>query len=134
MKKSLLTIIILLITFTPSFAAEESFMKTDENKDGKISQQEYKAAASRSFDQLDKNKDGILSKKEIAAHDKIDAEKFINVINPGKEGKIVKKMYMQAAEEQFKTMDKNQDGYINMKEWSIFRSKPKQPMLVIFTF
>ena len=134
MKRTFLTIIILLITFSLSFAAEKSFLKVDENKDGKISRQEYTSSASRSFDKLDENKDGTLSREEIAAHDQINTEKFINAINPGKEGKIVKKNYMQAAEQQFKTMDKNQDDYIDMKEWSFFRSKPKQPMLVIFTF
>jgi len=134
MKRTLLTMMMVLITFSLSFAAEHSFLKTDENKDGKISKQEYTAAASRTFDKLDENKDGILSREEIGAHDRIDAEKFIHAVNPGKEGKIVKKMYMQAAERQFKTIDKNQDDYIDMKEWSLFRSKPKQPMLVIFTF
>lgn len=117
-----------------AFAANEDFTALDKNKDGKISEQEYMDAAAETFDKLDKNHDGILTREEIQSNSKIDAEKFIKMINPNGEGKIVKKMYLQAAKKQFKSWDKNQDGLIDVKEWKIAKLSQKQPGLVIFTF
>lgn len=134
MKKIITVFAVMLVSASLAFAADDTFSKLDKSKDGKISSQEYKDAAARTFDKLDKNSDGILSREEIMSNKKIDGEKMIKTIDPGSEEKIVKKMYLQAAEKEFKSLDKNKDGYIDIKEWKISRPTRNQPMLVIFTF
>jgi Ca2+-binding EF-hand superfamily protein len=134
MKKILLVVTIILVSASMVLAQDDAYLKLDKNKDSKISKKEYMDTAAEKFEKLDKNQDGILTSEEITSGSNVDAQKLIKEIDSNGEGKITKKMYLQAAEKQFISMDKNKDDYIEIKEWKIVRSLKNPPALVIFTF
>ena len=101
-----------------SSAYDNDFKKMDENNDGKISKKEYIDTVIKNFNKIDKNKDGFLTKDELQAVGKIDAEKFLKEEDLNKDGKISKEEFIKAAEKRFKILDKNNDGFIDQKEWS----------------
>lgn len=134
MKKIILVSVIMLFSAAMVFAGDDAFQKVDKNKDGKISKQEFMDQAARNFDKVDNNSDGALGREEIKSGSNVDAQKLMDEVECVREEKIVKAKYLQAAERQFKSMDKNQDGYIDIKEWTVVRSMNNPPALVLFTF
>lgn len=134
MKKAILVMAMIVLGAVLVYAVEDIFMKLDNNKDGKISKQEYLDAVSGKFDKMDVNHDQVLTKEEIQAGGKADAEKIIKAVKPNREGKITKDMFMKAAEKQFKSIDENQSGYIEINEWKKAGSLKNPPALILFTF
>lgn len=80
MKKSILTIGILILSFTTATAQENNqeqqrrkgpptikqlFKDLDTNEDGKLSLKEVKGPLKKDFKKIDLNEDGFLSKEEI---------------------------------------------------------------------
>ena len=47
--------------------AERRFQTFDENKDGKVTLEEYQAVLKKEFDRLDSDGDGVLTAREMAA-------------------------------------------------------------------
>ncbi len=142
MKKILMSLLIMFFCTAISFAADSDFKKIDKNNDGKVSKKEYNGAAAKTFNNLDKNKDGSLIKDELQATDKVAIEKFMQEADTNKDGKISKEEFAQAAEKRFKFLDKDNDGYIDQKEWNDIKdginpknlkSTPVSP-LMIFSF
>lgn len=101
-----------------SSAYDNDFKKMDENNDGKISKKEYIDTVINNFKNIDKNKDGFLTKDELKAVGKIDAAKVVKEMDINKDGKVSKGEFIKTAEKRFKLLDKNNDGFINHKEWS----------------
>ena len=118
MKRILPAILLVLFCTVISSAYDSNFKKMDENNDGKISKKEYIDAVIKNFNKIDKNKDGFLTKDELKAVGKIDAGKFLKEEDLNKDGKISKEEFIKAAEKRFKLLDKNNDGFIDHKEWS----------------
>jgi Ca2+-binding EF-hand superfamily protein len=118
MKKIFAALMIILFAAVWSFAADDLFSKIDANKDGKISKQEYMDATAATFRKLDKNKDGFLTKDELKVLDKIDAQRFLKEVDINKDGKISQDEFNKAAEKRFKFLDKNNDDFIDRKEWN----------------
>jgi Ca2+-binding EF-hand superfamily protein len=142
MKKVLMSLLIVFACTTISFAAESDFKKTDKNNDGRISKKEYTDAVDHTFNNLDKNKDGYLTRNELHAADKTAVEKFMKEADINKDGKISKEEFAAAAGKRFKFLDKNNDGFIDQKEWNDIKeginpknskTAPVSPLL-IFTF
>ena len=80
MKKSILTLALLVLTFSSIYAQESDnekerrkgppsikqlFKDLDTNEDGKISLKEVKGPLKKDFKKIDLNEDGFLSKEEI---------------------------------------------------------------------
>jgi Ca2+-binding EF-hand superfamily protein len=101
-----------------SSAYDNDFKKIDGNNDGKISKKEFLDAAIKNFNIIDKNKDGFLTIDELKAIGKIDAIKFMKEVDINKDGKISKEEFIKAAEKKFKLLDKNNDSFIDQKEWN----------------
>ncbi|HOW54007.1 MAG TPA: EF-hand domain-containing protein [Syntrophorhabdaceae bacterium] len=75
------------------YSQENAFDNADKNKDGYISNDEFKDAVYQKFKEYDKNNDGKIDKKEFNT-----------------------KRSPEAAKE-FKLMDKNSDSMVNIKEF-----------------
>jgi Ca2+-binding EF-hand superfamily protein len=87
--------------------AEESFKRRDTNNDGLLSKTEVAGSrAESSFDKFDANHDGKLSLAEYkAARDSMQTQG-----SQGQQG--------QMADQRFKELDKNSDGFISKDEMS----------------
>ncbi|MCG6537429.1 MAG: EF-hand domain-containing protein, partial [Syntrophales bacterium LBB04] len=96
----------------------DDFSRSAAYKDGRISKKEYVDAVIKSFHKLDRNRDGFLTKDELKTIDKIDAEKFVKEEDINEDGKISKEEFIKAARKRFKLLDKNNDGFIDQKEWT----------------
>lgn len=130
MKRFLTAIVLMLFCTSISIAIDNNLKKIDNNNDGKISKKEYINAVTNTFHKLDKNTDGFLDKEELKTIDKIDAGKILNEGDLNKDGKVSKDEFMKAAEKRFKVLDKNNDSYIDQKEWketkeSVNQNNPK---------
>jgi hypothetical protein len=142
MKRILPAILLILFCTAVSLADDNDFKKIDTNNDGKISKKEYIDAVIKTFDKIDRNTDGFLTKDELKAIDKIDVEEFMKEEDINKDGKISKKEFTQAAEKRFKLLDKNNDGFIDQKEWNNIKDgiNPKNSQIspvapfIIFSF
>jgi Ca2+-binding EF-hand superfamily protein len=130
MKIIIAVLTVLFLSAGVSFAADDQFLTIDKNKDGKINKQEYMDAVEGTFNKCDLNKDGILTKDEIKLIEKLEAGKFIKEVDTNKDGKISKQEFLNAAGLKFKQLDKNNNDYIDKKEWKRGRSSA----FVLFTF
>jgi Ca2+-binding EF-hand superfamily protein len=118
MKRFLTAVLLVLFCTAISLADDSDFSKIDNDNDGKISKKEYINAVTKTFDTLDKNMDDSLAVKELNAIGKIYAEKILNEGDLNKDGKVSKDEFIKAAEKRFKVLDKNNDSYIDQKEWN----------------
>jgi Ca2+-binding EF-hand superfamily protein len=130
MKRFLTAIVLVLFCTSISLALDNNLKKIDNNSDGKISKKEYIDAVTNTFNKLDKNTDGFLAKDELKTIDKIDAEKILNEGDLNKDSKVSKDEFIKAAKKRFKVLDKNNDSYIDQKEWketkeSVNQNNPK---------
>jgi len=121
--KIILAVVVLLIFFSGiGFAADDDFKKTDANNDGKISKQEYIDAIVKSFDVIDRDKNGFLTRSELQSIDKKEAITFMKKQDANRDSKISGQEFTIAAEKRFKFLDKNNDGFIDQKEWDDIKS------------
>ncbi|MCX5850069.1 MAG: EF-hand domain-containing protein [Deltaproteobacteria bacterium] len=142
MKRFLTAILLVFFCTAISLADDSDLKKIDKNNDGKISKKEYIDAVIKTFNKLDKNTDGFLTKEELKTIDKIDAEKFVKEEDINKDGKVSKEEFIKAAEKRFKLLDKNNNGFIDQKEWnetkdSVNQNNPKiSPVapFIVFSF
>jgi Ca2+-binding EF-hand superfamily protein len=126
MKRFLLAILLVLFCTAIGLADDSDLKKIDKNNDGKISKKEYIDAVTNTFNMIDKNKDGFLTEDELKAIGKIDAGKFMKEVDINKDGKISKEEFIKAAEKRFKLMDKNNDSFIDQKEWNDIKDSVNQ--------
>lgn len=126
--------VILLFSAFISFAADDLFSGMDQNKDNRISRQEYQSYMSKKFDRLDANHDGVLTGDELRLGDQRFVKDFLAICDQNQDGKILRKEYDEAVSKQFSTLDKNNDGYIDKNEWKIFQSSRNKSGFVLFTF
>lgn len=126
MKRILTAMLLVLFCTAISSANDSDFKKIDKNNDGKISKKEYIDTVVINFNKIDKNKDGFLTKNELKAIGRIDAEKFLKEEDINKDGKISKEEFIKAAEKRFKLLDKNNDGFIDKKEWNDVKDNANQ--------
>lgn len=126
MKRILTAILLVLFCTAISSANDSDFKKIDKNNDGKISKKEYIDTVVINFNKIDKNKNGFLTKDELKAIGRIDAEKFLKEEDINKDGKISKEEFIKAAEKRFKLLDKNNDGFIDKKEWNDVKDNANQ--------
>lgn len=108
--------------------ADENFSKIDTNKDGKISAEEYAAAAKARFDKLDKNKAGKIviadqmkTPTKARGHATALAEAamgMLKAMDTNGDGIVTAEEYAAAAKARFDKMDTNKDGFISKEEWN----------------
>jgi Ca2+-binding EF-hand superfamily protein len=127
MKKIFAAFMILMFAASLASAADPKLPRMDQNKDGKISRQEYLNATVALFGSLDKNRDGVLTKEEMQANKKIDADQWIREADTNQNGKIHKSEHQRAAKKRFFSLDKDKSGYIDRNEWKSSRSELYSP-------
>lgn len=105
----------------------------DENHDGRISREEFLAAAKKRFAKLDVNGDGVISAQEArAAKAKSDARRqaqgrqvrakaksarpYLSALDANQDGRVTRKEFLARREQRFAELDTNHDGVISRDE------------------
>jgi Ca2+-binding EF-hand superfamily protein len=103
---------------------DRMLQKWDANGDGKISLDEYLAAASERFQQMDTQKSGRVSADQIAnspqARERIErrAERLVRHLDSAGHGYVTQDEFVAAAKTRFAKLDRNNDGRITPDELS----------------
>jgi Ca2+-binding EF-hand superfamily protein len=95
-----------------------SFGTMDANKDGKLSQDEFRGAMSKGFEASDKNGDDEVTRDEAVAAYGAQGGKYFDALDSGKAGSISMDALEKDAAEAFHWADKNGDGSITADERS----------------
>jgi len=129
MKKILAAILIVVFCNSLSFADETLFKKIDKNKDGKISKKEYMEGVNKTFKSYDKNSSKSVTREELKTTVNVDVENTMTAADSNTDGTISQEEFLQSAEKRFKFFDKNNNGYIDKKEWDaeLKRGNPNNP-------
>jgi hypothetical protein len=86
------------------------FERLDQNRDGKITQQEADAVAKAHFTELDKNKDGVISGAELEGRGRV------RHADANGDGKVTLAEMTAKKKELFTRFDKNKDGVLTRDE------------------
>lgn len=112
------------------------FAQFDKDKDGKVSQIEFKEGTDKLFLEIDTNKDTFISKDEMQAHHKAMHEKFQNGMQErwklaDKDGDgLLSKTEVESGDmprlvHDFDKLDKNKDGKLSHEEVAAGSKKKK---------
>lgn len=116
--------------------ADATFAAMDTNKDGKISAEEYAAAAKARFDKMDRNKAGKIviadqmkTPTKARGHATAQAEAAMDMLramDANGDGIVTAEEYVAAARAQFEKMDTNKDGFVSKAEWDAAHRSPRR--------
>ncbi len=98
------------------------FIKCDQNKDNHLNKKEYAKMSLKRFERFDISKDNQVDPKELSQTQlaKLMPQIAINwfIRNDINQNKIVTKQEaINASNIKFKTLDKNKDNLLDIKEW-----------------
>lgn len=119
---------------SPRFDAARFLKDHDKNNDGKLSKDELPATAQKDFEQIDTNKDGFITQDELERYAAAIAQQrpqlvevvFYAIDIPEEPATIQE---LQAAYDQLRKLDKNQDGKIDQGELKTMREERKKEQL-----
>lgn len=98
----------------PAVAADvaaDGFRTADFDGDGKVTWEEFRNRVAKVFGHLDQNHDGRLTGDELPPAVDRDGK-------AAQPGTVSAESFIAAAEEAFKTADRNSDGALSTQEWA----------------
>jgi len=134
MQKFIIVIALILVLTGPVSGADKAFDALDQDKDGRISQQEYLDAAAKTFDKLDKDDSGHLDKGELKALPEADRKDWLAEMDKNRDGRIDRNEFKAEALKRFSTADEDNDRYIDSREWSKWQTQQRVSPLIQFSF
>lgn len=109
---------------------QQRFAEVDTDKDGKVSDQERKAAKDKRFKEIDRNRDGKVTEKEMEAHHQArEAERhkarFAEMDKDGN-GTLSADELEGPKGDRFEKADANNDGYVTKEEMKKSRHERRE--------
>lgn len=134
MQKFILTVILILALTVPVSGAEKAFDALDQDRDGKVSQQEYLDATAKTFNKLDKDGSGHLDKEELKALPQADRKDWLAEMDKDRDGKIDRNEFQKEALKRFSTADADENRYLDSREWQKVQTQKRAAPLIQFSF
>lgn len=93
------------------------FDRLDQDGNGRVDSEEFKAGGKFLFGRMDKDSDGIVTLAELEEHERADriAKRFERMDADG-DGKVTTAEFAEAGAKLFKRLDENADGYLSKGE------------------
>jgi hypothetical protein len=127
MKKVILVILsflaVMFLTWNV-YADSNAFDKADINKDGVITEEEYKSAVQSKFREYDTNKDGVIDANEFAAKGHPQAAKEFKFMDRNNDGVVNADEFFRAAIQRRDNFDFNRDAKISKEEFNSSKALP----------
>lgn len=130
--KKLLTLLLGCASILPAFAASDLFIRTDANRDRRVTATEHAAAARAMFAAMDADGDRKVTAAEMSAAQRringrgkpgLSSAEKIRVIDSNQDGVLSADEHEAGAEVMFAVMDRNKDGRLTRKEYAAGHAK-----------
>ena len=127
MKKIVFCILLFVTIFFLAwnvYSQESTFEKTDMNKDGAITQGEYKAAVTSKFKAYDKNNDGYIDENEFGVKGNPEAAKEFKFMDKNNDRMVNADEFHRASLQRRDAFDFNRDSKISKEEYNSAKALP----------
>lgn len=96
---------------------KDRFDRLDQDGNGRVDRDEFKAGGKFLFGKMDVNGDGVITLAELEEHERAEriAKRFEHMDGDG-DGKVTTNEFAQAGAKLFQRLDENEDGYLSKGE------------------
>ena len=134
MQKCIIAVVMILALTGPASGEEKTFNALDKNKNGQISQQEFLETAGKTFDKLDRDGSGHLDRKELKAVSEKDRKEWLAEMDKNRDGKIDRNEFQREALKRFSAADRDENRYLDSREWQTQQTQKRIVPLIQFSF
>lgn len=127
MKKIIFCILLFMTVFFLAwnvYSQESAFDIADKNRDGVVTQEEYKSAVTAKFKEYDRNKDGYIDEKEFGVKDSPEAAKEFRFMDKNNDRMVSADEFHKASLQRRETFDFNRDSKISKEEYNSGKALP----------
>lgn len=96
---------------------KDRFDRLDQDGNGRVDQEEFKAGGKFLFDKMDVDGDGVITMAELENHERAEriAKRFERM-DANDDGQVTTDEFAQAGAKLFQRLDANEDGYLSKGE------------------